>query len=77
MEDLALHPKETLHKIEPNAKMKRGDIGNSNCINRKANWDVCAIGTDFDHQETRPLSRREVHCRIHVGKKKFVDDKNE
>ena len=77
MEDLALHPKGTLHKIEPNAKMKRGDIGQSSCINRKANWDVCAIGTDFDHQGTRPLSRREVHCRTQVGKKSFADDENE
>ena len=68
IEDLMLHPKGTLHKIEPNAKMKRGDIGKSSCIDRKANWDVCPIGTDFDHQGTRPLSGREVHCRIDAGK---------
>ena len=67
IEDLALHAKGTLHKIEPNTKMKRGDIGKSSYINRKANWDVCAIGADFDHQGTRPVSRREVHCKIVAG----------
>ena len=67
IEHPALHPKGTLHEIEPNTKMKRGDIGKSSCIDRKANWDVCAIGADFDHQGTRPLSRREVHYRIDAG----------
>ena len=68
IEDLALHPKGTLHEIEPNAKMKRRDIGKSSCIDRKANWDVCAIGMDFDHQGTRLLNGREVHCGVDAVK---------
>ena len=70
IEDLALHTKGTLHKIEPNTKMKRGNIGKSSCIDRKANWDVCAIGADFDHKglgqsaEERSIAELTLGCKV-------------